>query len=106
MVDQGLSTIETLASVVEALGDGVDVAIDSGFSNGADVCKALALGAKAVAVGRLQCWGLAAGGEDMLTRALELVRSEIDVTMANIGCRDLASMTPDLVRWSIPAVPS
>jgi len=105
MVDQGLSTIEALTAVVEALGDGVDVAIDSGFTNGADVCKALALGAKAVAVGRLQCWGLAAGGEAMLTRTLELVSSEIEITMANTGCPDLAAMSPDLVRWSIPAFP-
>jgi isopentenyl diphosphate isomerase/L-lactate dehydrogenase-like FMN-dependent dehydrogenase len=105
MVDQGLSTIESLRSVIEALPDGVDVAVDSGFSNGADVCKALALGARAVAVGRLQCWALAAGGEAMLTRTLELLRSEIEVTMANTGCADLAAMSPDLVRWSIPTYP-
>ena len=105
MVDQGLSTIEALSEVVAAVPDGVDVAVDSGFTNGADVCKALALGANAVAIGRLQCWALAAGGEPMLARALQLLRSEVEVTMANTGCPDLAAMTPDLVRWSIPAVP-
>lgn len=102
MVDHGLSTIEALGPVVEALPESVDVAVDSGFSNGADVCKALALGARAVALGRLQCWALAAGGEAMLTRALELLRSEVEVTMANTGCADLGAMRPDLVRWSIP----
>jgi len=106
MVDQGLSTIEALAAVGEVLPNGVDVAVDSGFTNGADVFKALALGAKAVGIGRLQCWGLAAGGEPMLTRTLELLRAEIEGTMANMGCADLAAMSPDMVRWSIPAFPN
>ena len=76
MVDQGLSTIEVLAEIVEAVGANAEVAIDSGFSRGADVCKALALGARAVGIGRLQCWGLALGGTAALTRVLEILAQE------------------------------
>jgi isopentenyl diphosphate isomerase/L-lactate dehydrogenase-like FMN-dependent dehydrogenase len=105
MVDQSLSTIEVLAEIVEAVGANAEVAIDSGFSLGADVCKALALGARAVGIGRLQCWGLALGGAAALTRVLEILEQEISTTMANIGCRSVADITPGHVRWSIPAAP-
>lgn len=105
MVDHGLSTIEVLEEIVNAVPDEVDVAVDSGFTRGAEVCKALALGAKAVGIGRLQCWGLAAGGVGMLTRVLEILREEIEMAMANCGLRDLGELRPDLVRWSMPAFP-
>jgi isopentenyl diphosphate isomerase/L-lactate dehydrogenase-like FMN-dependent dehydrogenase len=105
VVDHSLSTIEVLAGIVEAVGGDADVAIDSGFSRGADVCKALALGARAVGIGRLQCWGLAAGGEEGVVRVLEILGEEISNTMANIGCRSVTELTPEQVRWSIPAPP-
>ncbi len=105
MVDQGLSTIEVLAEIVEAVGAKAEVAIDSGFSRGADVCKALALGARAVGIGRLQCWGLAIGGAAALERVLEILEQEISTTMANIGCRSVADLTPAHVRWSIASPP-
>jgi isopentenyl diphosphate isomerase/L-lactate dehydrogenase-like FMN-dependent dehydrogenase len=105
VVDHGISTIEVLGEIVEAVGDGADVAVDSGFTRGAEVCKALALGADAVGIGRLQCWGLAVGGEAGVARVLEILRSEIGNTMANIGCRSVAEITADQVRWSIPAPP-
>jgi 4-hydroxymandelate oxidase len=106
MVDQGLSTIEVLAEIVEAAGLEAEVAIDSGFTRGAEVCKALALGARAVGIGRLQCWGLAVGGALALGRALEILESEISSTMANIGCRSVADITPSHVRWSIASPPA
>jgi isopentenyl diphosphate isomerase/L-lactate dehydrogenase-like FMN-dependent dehydrogenase len=105
MVDQGLSTIEVLAEIVAAVGANAEVAIDSGFSRGADLCKALALGARAIGIGRLQCWGLALGGAVALTRVLEILEQEISTTMANIGCRSVADISPGHVRWSIPAPP-
>jgi isopentenyl diphosphate isomerase/L-lactate dehydrogenase-like FMN-dependent dehydrogenase len=105
VVDHGVSTIEVLAEIVEATSGRVDVAIDSGFARGADVCKALALGAKAVGIGRLQCWGLAAGGAAGLSRVLEILREEIGNTMANLGCRSVSELNPGHVRWSIPASP-
>lgn len=100
MVDHGLSTIEVLSEMIEAVPDEIDVAVDSGFMGGADVCKALALGAQAVGIGRLQCWGLAAGGVSGLVRLLEILGEEISLTMANIGCRHVGEITPDHVRWS------
>jgi 4-hydroxymandelate oxidase len=105
MVDHGLSTIEALAEIVESVGQGVDVAIDGGFTRGAEVCKALALGARAVGIGRLQCWGLAIGGADGVSRVLSILRAEIEATMANIGCPTLADIGPGHVRWSFPAPP-
>jgi isopentenyl diphosphate isomerase/L-lactate dehydrogenase-like FMN-dependent dehydrogenase len=82
------------------------VAIDSGFTHGAEVCKSLALGAVAVGIGRLQCWGLAVGGAAGLERVLEILRDEIITTMANIGCAAVADITPGHVRWSIGAPPA
>jgi isopentenyl diphosphate isomerase/L-lactate dehydrogenase-like FMN-dependent dehydrogenase len=102
MVDHELSTVEVLAEIIEAVPDDVDVAVDGGFIGGAEVCKALALGAKAVGIGRLQCWGLAAGGVPGLVRVLEILHEEIALTMANIGARSVEEITPDHVRWSIP----
>jgi L-lactate dehydrogenase (cytochrome) len=101
-----VSTIEVLAEIVDVVAGGAEVMVDSGFTRGAEVCKALALGARAVGIGRLQCWGLAAGGSAGLARVLEILREEIANTMANIGCRTVADLTPDHVRWSIPAPPS
>ena len=84
----------------------LEVAVDSGFTRGAEVCKALALGARAVGIGRLQCWGLAVGGAGALERALEILEHEISSTMANIGCRSVADITPGHVRWSIASPPT
>lgn len=105
MVDHSLSTIEVLEEIVAALPPTVDVLIDSGFTRGAEVCKAVALGAKAVGIGRLQCWAMAAGGPPMLRRLLEILTDEISTTMANIGCRSLDELGPEAVRWSLPAPP-
>jgi isopentenyl diphosphate isomerase/L-lactate dehydrogenase-like FMN-dependent dehydrogenase len=106
VIDHGLSTIEALEEIVDRVGDEAEVMIDSGFTRGAEVCKALALGARAVGIGRLQCWGLAVGGTSGLIRVLEILRDEIANTMANIGCRSIEEITADHVRWSIPAPPA
>lgn len=102
MVDHALSTIEALEVIVEAVPDSVDIAVDGGFTRGAEICKALALGAKVVGLGRLQCWGLAAGGVHGLTRVLEILREEIEITMANLGCAATDDFEPGLVQWSFP----
>lgn len=105
MVDHSLSTIEVLEEIVDVVGEEVEIVIDSGFTRGAEVCKAVALGARAVGIGRLQCWALAAGGSPMLLRALQILHDEIAKTMANIGSRNLAELNRNTVRWSIPAPP-
>lgn len=105
MVDHALSSIEVLEEIVDVLPDHVDVAIDSGFTRGAEVCKALALGAKAVGIGRLQCWALAVAGTSGLTRLLEILAEEITRTMANLGCQKIEDIGAGHVRWSLPAPP-
>jgi isopentenyl diphosphate isomerase/L-lactate dehydrogenase-like FMN-dependent dehydrogenase len=105
MVDHGLSTIEALGEIVAAVPDEIEVVVDSGFTRGAEVCKAIALGARAVGIGRLQCWGLAAGGAGGLARVVEILRDEISVTMANLGCSAISDIGPDRVRWSFPVSP-
>lgn len=105
MVDHSLSTIEVLAEIVAAVPGDVDVVVDGGFTRGAEICKAVALGAKAVGIGRLQCWALAAGGTTMLLKLLEILGDEIVKTMANIGCPTRGELGPETVRWSLPASP-
>jgi isopentenyl diphosphate isomerase/L-lactate dehydrogenase-like FMN-dependent dehydrogenase len=102
-LDHTISTIEVLAEVVDAAGPQIDVVIDSGFTRGPDVCKALALGAKAVLLGRLQCWALGVGGQDGVTRVLQILREEIETSMANLGVARVRDLDPDHVRWSITA---
>jgi isopentenyl diphosphate isomerase/L-lactate dehydrogenase-like FMN-dependent dehydrogenase len=102
-LDHTISTIEVLAEIVDAVGPQVDVVIDSGFTRGPDACKALALGAKAVLLGRLQCWALGVGGQDGVTRVLQILREEIETTMANLGVAHVRDLSPEHVRWSITA---
>lgn len=106
VVDHSLSTIEVLGEVVETVGDDIEVVVDSGFTRGAEVVKALALGARAVGIGRLQCWGLAVGGTAGVKRVLEILSDEIAITMANIGCPSVADIGKSHVRWSLAAPPS
>lgn len=92
------ATVDLLPEFVEAVGGAVPVLLDGGVRRGTDVVKALALGAAAVGVGRPIVWGLAAAGEQGALRVLELLREELDHTVALCGARSLADLTPDLVR--------
>ncbi|MZD05595.1 lactate 2-monooxygenase [Streptomyces sp. SID5785] len=94
----GLPALDALPGVVEAA-DGLPVLFDSGVRSGADVVKALALGATAVGVGRPYAYGLAVGGEDGLVHVLRSLLAETDLTMAVDGYPTLADLTPEaLVR--------
>jgi isopentenyl diphosphate isomerase/L-lactate dehydrogenase-like FMN-dependent dehydrogenase len=94
----GLPALDALPGVVEAA-EGLPVLFDSGVRSGADVVKALALGASAVGVGRPYAYGLAAGGEDGLVHVLRSILAETDLTMAVDGYPALADLTPEsLVR--------
>ena len=103
-VDREISTIEVLEEVVDAAGD-IDVVIDSGFTRGAEMVAALALGARAVGIGQLQCLALAAGGESALRRTLEILRTEIATTMQNVGATSVDELTPANVRWTFGVEP-
>jgi 4-hydroxymandelate oxidase len=85
-------TIEILPEVVEAVGPAVEVYVDGGVRRGTDVVAALALGARAVWIGRAALWGLVAGGEEGVLRVLELLREELDATLGLCGIDDVASV--------------
>jgi lactate 2-monooxygenase len=93
----GLPAIDCLPGVVEAA-DGLPVLFDSGIRNGADIVKALALGATAVGVGRPYAFGLALGGTDGVVHVLRSLLAEADLIMAVDGYPRLADLTPDALR--------
>jgi L-lactate dehydrogenase (cytochrome) len=93
------ATIDVLPSIVAAVGDRVEVLLDSGIRRGSDVVKALALGAKAVLIGRPYLWGLAAGGQYGAARALEILREEIDLCLAMIGCDSVRNLDPSVIEY-------
>jgi len=91
-LDGAPSTIRVLPEIVDAVGDKTEVLMDSGIRSGQDVLKALALGAKGTFVGRAMAFGLGAGGEAGVTRALDIIRNEADITMALMGERDIRNI--------------
>ncbi len=88
-LDGAPSSISALPAIVEAVGDRIEVHMDGGIRSGQDVIKALALGAKGVYLGRAFLYGLGALGEAGVTRCLELIRQELDITMALCGLTDV-----------------
>lgn len=92
------ATLDVLPEVVAAVAGRVPVLMDGGIRRGSDVFKALALGARAVMVGRPYIYGLAAAGATGVSHVLYLLRAELEVTMALCGCRDLAAISPEAVR--------
>ena len=93
----GLPAIDCLPGVVEAA-DGLPVLFDSGIRSGADVVKALALGATAVGVGRPYAYGLALGGADGIVHVLRSLLAEADLIMAVDGYPTLNDLTPEVLR--------
>jgi lactate 2-monooxygenase len=93
----GLPALDCLPGVVEAAGD-MPVLFDSGVRSGADVVKALAMGATAVGIGRPYCWGLAVGGVAGIVHTLRTILAEADLIMAVDGYPTIADLTPDALR--------
>lgn len=96
-LDCAPATIDVLPDIVAAVGRRMAVLFDSGVTRGSDVVKALALGADAVLVGRAMAYGLGAGGEAGVARALDLLASEVVRTMALCGCRNVGEITRELL---------
>jgi isopentenyl diphosphate isomerase/L-lactate dehydrogenase-like FMN-dependent dehydrogenase len=102
-LDPSASTISVLPEVVQAVGDRIEIVFDSGVRRGADIIKALALGANGVSIGRAYAYGLAAGGEAGVTRAIELLKAEIvaALTLMGIGSiSELRALGPAALRFS------
>jgi L-lactate dehydrogenase (cytochrome) len=97
-LDGTMSSIRALPEVVDAVGDRLEVWLDGGIRSGQDVLRALALGARATLIGRAFVYGLGAMGEAGVTRALEIIRSELDVSMALCGLRDVKQANPSILR--------
>lgn len=92
-LDGAMSSIAALPAIAQAVGDRIEVLMDGGIRSGQDVIKALALGAKGVFIGRAFLYGLGAGGEAGVTQCLDIIRKELDVTMAMCGLRDVRDVT-------------
>ena len=97
-LDHGQGTIETLPEIVAAVNGKAEVLWDGGVTRGTDVVKAIALGARAVGVGKLQGWALAAGGEAGIVRMFELLAQEIHTTLGLMGVTSLKQLNPSWVR--------
>jgi glycolate oxidase len=91
-LDHCRGTMEVLPEIVAAVGGRAPIMIDGGFSRGADIVKALAAGASLVGIGRMQCIGLAAGGEAGLTRLLEILEQEIRLCLGLLGVNTWAEL--------------
>jgi L-lactate dehydrogenase (cytochrome) len=91
-LDGALSSIRALPAIVDAVGDKIEVHMDSGIRSGQDVLKALALGAKGTMIGRSYIYGLGAMGEAGVTKALEVMRKELDTTMALCGEKNVQGL--------------
>lgn len=106
-LDGAPAAIRSLASIVDAVGDKTEVMFDSGIRTGQDILRALALGARSVMVGRAYIHGLGAMGQTGVTRALEILRKEMDITLALCGLRDIEDVSPAILHippdFALPA---
>ena len=96
-VDGSISTIEALPGVVEAVGGQIPVLLDSGVRGGADIFKALALGATATFIGRPFAYGLAVAGEEGVREVVRNLAADFDLTMGLAGCRSVKEITREAV---------
>jgi (S)-mandelate dehydrogenase len=99
-LDSCVAPIDVLPEIAAAVGKRLSIIIDGGFRRGTDVIKALALGANAAMTGRATLYGLAANGERGVERALEILTTEMDRAMGQLGCNSVADLGPHIIRRS------
>ncbi|MDE9449709.1 alpha-hydroxy-acid oxidizing protein [Aliiroseovarius sp. Z3] len=97
-LDGALSSIRALPSVLDAVGDKIEVHLDSGIRSGQDALKAVAMGAKGTYIGRAYTYGLGAMGEEGVTKALEVIHKEMDISMAFCGHTDINTVDRSILR--------
>ncbi len=96
--DSGRATIDALPEILAAVGGRIPVLVDGGFRRGTDIVKALALGARAVGIGRPYLWGLGAFGQPGVERVLQILRRETYAAMQQMGAPSIKDLTPAMVR--------
>jgi glycolate oxidase len=104
-IDHGLGSLDTLPEIVQAVNGKARIILDGGVQRGSDILKAVALGADAVALGRLQGWGLAAAGTAGVVRMLEILEDELICAMGLIGVTSISQVTPKYVCRAEPVTP-
>ncbi len=103
-LDHGMGAMDVLPEIAEAIGHRTRLIVDGGFCRGTDIVKAMALGAHAVGLGRLYCYGLAAAGPAGVVRLLEVLEEEVRSALGLVGVSRFADLTPDHVRRGAPLV--
>ncbi|OJW54551.1 MAG: hypothetical protein BGO67_10080 [Alphaproteobacteria bacterium 41-28] len=98
-LDTALSSIETLKHVKHSIEGKIDIILDGGIRKGVDILKAIALGAKAVMVGRPILWGLTAGGEEGVKKVLGILRAELDMAMALCGFSSITQINEEILHF-------
>ena len=93
-----------LPEVVKEVGDKAEIVVDGGFCRGADIVKAIALGANAVAIGKIQGLGLGAAGKEGVIRVLELLETEMNTVMGLLGLDSLEKLSEDFIEPAQPVV--
>ncbi|XSC42583.1 alpha-hydroxy acid oxidase [Bradyrhizobium sp. RDT10] len=96
-LDSAVAPIEVLAEIVGAVGERMTVIADSGVRRGSDILKLLAVGAKAVMVGRMMLYGTAVGGMSGASQTIGILRRELDIAMAMSGCSDIRKLNRSLL---------
>jgi L-lactate dehydrogenase (cytochrome) len=97
-LDTSPAPIEVLPEIVDAVGDRMEVILEGGVRRGVHILKALALGAKACSFGRPYLWGLGAGGESGVKRALQILRDDVERDMRILGCRNVREVNSARIR--------
>ena len=100
-LDGALSSIAALPPIVEAVGSSIEVLFDGGIRSGQDIMRAIALGAHACLSGRAYIYGLGAGGQAGVARAIEIIRNELDVSMALTGVNSIAEIDRHVIADAI-----
>ena len=98
-LDSVSPTIRALPEIVSAVGNQIEVLMDGGIRRGSDIVKALCLGARAVLVGRAYAYGLAAAGHSGVTRAIEILRKDVERTMRLLGCDSVSDLDGSYITY-------
>jgi L-lactate dehydrogenase (cytochrome) len=96
-LDGADSSIRALPKIADAVGSQTEVLFDGGIRTGADIMRALALGARSCMIGRAYAWGLGAGGKAGVAKAIDILKKELDVTMALCGVNRVADIGPQVL---------